>query len=264
MKKTKMKIQKEINRTAVILCGGKGTRLGQLGKKIPKALVKIHGNPILWYIINILKQNNFNHFILPLGYKGHLIKKFISSKNSLKKNNIDLVFTGENSNISQRIWKIQKLIKSENFLLLNGDAIFDFGLNKVYKNHIKKKIDMTFIAGANTYSYGTVGFKNGRVIDFKRNLVYDAIKVRNKNNYTAYSYTGMSIINIKLLDQKYKHCKNFEKDLFPNFVKNFKCDLVHLKGFWHSMDNMKDISAINNKKLNNSKFYKLKKIIKKI
>ena len=40
--------------SAVILCGGKGTRLGSLGKKIPKALVSIHNKPIIWYIINIL------------------------------------------------------------------------------------------------------------------------------------------------------------------------------------------------------------------
>ena len=39
-------------RTAVILCGGKGTRLGELGKKFPKTLVKIQGKPILWYIFN--------------------------------------------------------------------------------------------------------------------------------------------------------------------------------------------------------------------
>jgi len=39
------------NRTAIILCGGKGTRLGLLGKKTPKSLVKINGRPIIWYII---------------------------------------------------------------------------------------------------------------------------------------------------------------------------------------------------------------------
>ncbi len=46
-------------RTAVILCGGKGSRLGLLGKKIPKCLVKINGYPIIWYIINILKKKFF-------------------------------------------------------------------------------------------------------------------------------------------------------------------------------------------------------------
>ena len=37
-------------RSAVVLCGGKGTRLGALGKKIPKAMIKIQGKEIIWYI----------------------------------------------------------------------------------------------------------------------------------------------------------------------------------------------------------------------
>ena len=61
-------------RTAIILCGGLGSRLGQISKKIPKTLVKIQGREILWYIINFLKKNKFNHLILPLGYKGNQIK----------------------------------------------------------------------------------------------------------------------------------------------------------------------------------------------
>ena len=41
-------------KSAIILCGGRGTRLGSLGKKIPKSLVKINSYPIIWYIINNL------------------------------------------------------------------------------------------------------------------------------------------------------------------------------------------------------------------
>ena len=48
--------------------------------------------------------------------------------------------TGVNTTIAQKIYKIKKLIKSENFLILNGDAIFDTNLNRIFKNHeIKKK-----------------------------------------------------------------------------------------------------------------------------
>ena len=67
-------------KTAIILCGGKGTRLGVLGKKIPKTLIKIQGKEILWYIINILKIHGFNNFIIPLGYKGNQVKKFFKKK----------------------------------------------------------------------------------------------------------------------------------------------------------------------------------------
>ena len=69
-------------KTAIILCGGKGTRLGVLGKKIPKTLIKIQGKEILWYIINILKIHGFNNFIIPLGYKGNQVKKFFTKEKS--------------------------------------------------------------------------------------------------------------------------------------------------------------------------------------
>ena len=76
----KIKMELKSMNSAVILCGGKGTRLGNLGKKIPKkALVSIHTKPIIWYIINILISKGFNHFILPTGYKGIMIKKYIKN-----------------------------------------------------------------------------------------------------------------------------------------------------------------------------------------
>ena len=166
-------------RTAIILCGGKGTRLGLLGKKIPKTMVKIHGREILWYIINTLKKNNFNHLILPLGYKGNKIRNFFK-KNKKIFDKVDLVDTGLNSNIGKRISLVLKKIKSENFLLLNGDAIFDFNLEKKFSDHLYKNKDITFISGEITYPYGTIGMIGSKVIDFKRNLVYDLLKNKNK------------------------------------------------------------------------------------
>ena len=54
-----MKLTKsEEIRTAVILCGGKGTRLGSITKQIPKSLVEIKGKPIIWYILKMLKKIN--------------------------------------------------------------------------------------------------------------------------------------------------------------------------------------------------------------
>ena len=42
------------DRTAIILCGGKGSRLGALGKRLPKSLVTVQKKEIIWYIINII------------------------------------------------------------------------------------------------------------------------------------------------------------------------------------------------------------------
>ena len=107
----------------LILCGGKGTILGSAGKKNPKTLIKIQGKPILWYILKFLKKNNFNHIILPIGFKGSQITKYLKNSNEFKNLNLEIKNTGQNTTIANRIFQIKQLIKSDNFLLLNGDDI---------------------------------------------------------------------------------------------------------------------------------------------
>ena len=134
-------------KTAIILCGGKGTRLGEIGKKIPKTLVMVQKKPILWYILNELLKNQVNHFILPIGHKGNLIKNFLKNfeKKCKHKLLIDTIDTGKNTTIANRIFKVSHKIISDNFLLLNGDAIFDFNLSKIIKNHIKLDLHLSLM-----------------------------------------------------------------------------------------------------------------------
>ena len=62
----------------VILCGGKGTRLSEETKKIPKPMVKIGKIPIMEHIINIYIKFGVKDFIFALGYKKEFIKKYFS------------------------------------------------------------------------------------------------------------------------------------------------------------------------------------------
>ena len=64
---------------AVILCGGRGSRLGSITETTPKPLVKVHDKPILWYIMNNLISKGIKKFIFPLGYKGEMIEEFVCS-----------------------------------------------------------------------------------------------------------------------------------------------------------------------------------------
>lgn len=250
-------------KTAVILCGGKGSRLGSLSKKIPKSMVKINNYPIIWFIIKNLIKHSFNHLILPVGYKGNLIKKYIKTQKDFKNLNIEIVDTGNNTRISKRIFLIKDKIKSKNFLLMNGDAIFDFNLKKIYQNHEKKLNYLTFIGCENQLPYGTLGIVNNKIINFERNITFDSVKTKKNLKFTAYVYSGMSIMNKNLLKINFKNFEKFEKQFFPKIIKRFKCDFKNFKGFWHSVDNMKDIE--NTKKNNDrNKFYKIRKLIKKI
>lgn len=263
------KILKKISnnsRTAIILCGGKGTRLGALGKKIPKTLIKIQGTQIIFYILSELIKYKFNNIILPIGYKGYMIENLIN-KNKILKTKVKLVRTGNDTNIGKRISLVEKFIKSENTLLLNGDAIFNFNIEKILLSHEKRKADITFLSGEITYPYGTIGVKKNNVVDFKRNLQYDALKIRNNLNYTAYNYTGIAIIKTKILRKyksKYRNFSNFEAQLYPTIVKKYKSNLIRLNSFWHSIDNLKDVAAVNLKGKDNKKYLEIKKLKKKL
>lgn len=256
---------KEINKnkTVIILCGGKGTRLGSLSKKIPKCLVRIHNYPILWFIINVLKINSFNHFILPVGYKGKMVKNYIKNEKTLSKLNIEIVNTGVDTSIAQRIFKIKNKILSDNFVLLNGDAILDFNINKLFNNHQKNKIDMTFLGCEAKLNFGIVGKIKNKIVSFEREITFFSVLKRKSKKFTAFVYSGISIINKKILRQNFKNFDNFEKSFYPLVIKNFKTNLEHIKGSWNSVDNMKDIKELNDNK-NREKFFEIKNIIKKI
>ena len=61
---------------AIILCGGKGTRLSEETILKPKPMVEIGGKPILWHIMKYYSFYGVNRFILALGYKGQKIKEY--------------------------------------------------------------------------------------------------------------------------------------------------------------------------------------------
>ena len=73
-----------------ILCGGRGTRLQEQARAIPKPLVEIGGRPIVWHVIRIYAAQGFRRFLLLTGYKHELIEDFVGAAE-------DAEGTGENA-----------------------------------------------------------------------------------------------------------------------------------------------------------------------
>ena len=96
--------------TAIVLCGGRGGRLGSLGEKTPKCLLRVRGQPILWYIILRLHLDGFNHFILPLGYRGHMIRDYVNEVLSPLNASFDMPDTGEDTSIGGRLSQVRHLV----------------------------------------------------------------------------------------------------------------------------------------------------------
>ena len=134
--------------SAVIICGGKSKRMGNLTKDKPKTLLEVNSKPILWYLIMELYRNGIRNFFFTLGYKGEKIKNYINNNyKKLPDAHFRFVKTGVNSNISKRIELIKKHKHlGEDLILLNSDTIFKFNLKKIFKEFILSKKDACLIA----------------------------------------------------------------------------------------------------------------------
>ena len=113
-------------------------------------------------------------------------------------------------------------IESNNLIILNGDAIFNFNIRKIFNEHERKKKDATFLSAESKYQFGTVFMKNDKLIDFKRNIVFESVNLRNNSTIKAFNYAGIIIINKKVLlkySSKFNECENFEKYFYPILIK---------------------------------------------
>ena len=71
----------------------------------------------------------------------------------------------------------------------------------------------------------------------------------------------MAILKSKILNENIKNIKNFEKVLFPKIIKKYRCKFQKFSGFWHSIDNIKDIKIL---KTDRNKIYKISNLLKKL
>ena len=114
----------------LLLCGGEGTRLHPLTKKIPKPLVKIKNKTIIDHIIAHLYKYNLNEFLICSGYKSAMIKKHFYNMKSI---NTEIINSGR-VDILQRIKDCKKMLDNE-FMVCYGDTIADVNINKLYEFH---------------------------------------------------------------------------------------------------------------------------------
>ena len=64
---------------AVILAGGRGTRISEESTMRPKPMIELGGKPILWHILKLYSVGGINDFVICLGYKGYMIKEYFAN-----------------------------------------------------------------------------------------------------------------------------------------------------------------------------------------
>lgn len=119
----------------LILCGGRGTRLREKTTEIPKALVEIGGEPILWHVIRIYAAHGFQRFVLLTGYKGELIDEWAVAEEWPGGVEIECVATGEDTPTGGRIAKAADRTGDGTFCATYADGVADIDLGAELDYH---------------------------------------------------------------------------------------------------------------------------------
>lgn len=153
----------------VILAGGFGTRLSEYTNTIPKPMVPIGGTPMIVHIMKTFAKQGFKHFVIALGYKGHIIKKYF--KNLSVDWKVELVDTGIKTFTGSRVKKLQSFLNKEAFILTYGDGLSNVNLNKLLKFHKNKKKIITVTAVRPPARFGSLTIKKDVVTEFNEKKI---------------------------------------------------------------------------------------------
>lgn len=239
----------------VILCGGRGTRLGEHGTNIPKALINIGGNPVIWHLLKIYSSHNLNDFVLCLGFLGNEIKRYFLEEQWMKEDftlekgrrethfgdsyssndwRVTFAETGLDTNTGGRIKKAQKYIEGENFCVTYGDGLADVDLKKLLEFHESHGRIATLTAVHPYSNFGLLKLgENNLITDFEE-----------KPRMNEWINGGFFVFNRRIFDYLDEDSV-LEREPLERLVNEQQLVAYRHTGFWKCMDTFKDNMEFN-------------------
>ena len=156
---------KKNNNRMIILCGGRGRRMGKLTSSIPKPMVKIGKSSIIEHKIKYYQSQGIENFTICLGYKSKILKTL------LKKISIDFDDAGINPGILKRIFLVKDRISKPTFISY-GDTLAQINFNNLMSNHKKSKCIFTIVVAPIQNPFGLVKWNSkGQATSFNEKPV---------------------------------------------------------------------------------------------
>lgn len=136
----------------VIMAGGRGTRIQQVARDIPKPMIPVGGVPVLEREILSLKEQGFTDIIITISYLGFVIKDYFGNGNDFGVN-IQYYYEDAPLGNAGALFKLRPELGNEPFLLLNADSVFDVDFNRMIDFHRRKKALVTLFSHPNSHPY---------------------------------------------------------------------------------------------------------------
>lgn len=245
---------------ALILCGGKGSRLKEETEYRPKPMLPIGGMPILWHIMKTYAHHGITDFILCLGYKGDLIKDFfrnylwatsdvtlhldrsktITFHNQLDELNwtVTLAETGEESMTAYRVKKVEKYLHDdETFLLTYGDGVGDIDITASIAFHEKQGRVCTLTGVHPPGRFGELGIGDDATVTHFNE------KPQSEGGYIN---GGYMVCNRRLFDYLPDDPgMMLERAPMDALVRARELSVYQHDGFWQPMDTYQEFMLLN-------------------
>lgn len=180
---------------AVIMAGGKGTRLSSILGNIPKPMVEIAGKPLLVYQVENLKESGIKDIIFVVGYLGDVIKEYFKDGREFGVN--ISYFTEERPlGTAGALYYLKNVIEND-FILLFGDLFINIDFKRFYGFHQKNHADVTLYTHPNSHPYDS----DIAVAD-RYHVVSGWMGKREKRmgDYKNQVNAGIYVVNSKVLD----------------------------------------------------------------
>ena len=190
---TELVLTEKKKNTAVIMAGGKGTRLLPLTEKIPKPMITVGGRPIIARIIDKLINEGFQNIVLSLGHLSEIIEEYINNNDF----DASIKFSKENKPMGTAgaLAKICKSGANYPILVTNGDILCECNLNKILDKAVQENFDGIMMGKEEKFimPFGVIDHNNGE---------WDGI--REKPTYSFIINAGIYVLSetmINLIDQ---------------------------------------------------------------
>lgn len=187
----------------VIMAGGKGTRISSIASDIPKPMIRIENKPILEHEIECLKEQGFTDLIITVSHLGHIIMDYFGDGSKLspatgKPFGVNIEYFVEKDPLGNAgaLFHLKDKL-TEDFLLLNADAIFDIDFNRFVAYHYSKGGLVTLFTHPNNHPYDS-----GLVIVNEEGAVEQWLAKEDKRPkyYKNRVNAGLHVVSPKILD----------------------------------------------------------------
>lgn len=236
---------------AVILAGGRGTRISEESTLKPKPMIEIGHRPILWHIMKLYSQAGINDFVICLGYRGYVIKEYFANyflhmsnvtfdiaKNSMIVHEqtvepwrVTLLDTGEETMTGGRVKRAGRFL-DDDFCLTYGDGVADVDIGALVKFHRGHQALATVTAVRPMARFGSIFMDDaqGRVTHFEEKPAGDG----------GWINGGFFVLSPKALDYIGDDDSIWEREPLEALASDGQLCAYRHTGFWHPMDTMRD------------------------